>query len=210
MYDRLVLRPAHADEADVIATMWSEAAAWLRSRSTDQWQYPANVGGIAGDIARGNVHVLLDGAAYLGTITIDGFADPEFWVPADAPDEALYAHRLITRPSSRGASLGSTMLDWASREAERIGKRWLRVDVWKTNADLGRYYEAQGFERVRTVDLPHRRSGALYQRRAGAEESSRRVPAKHTMPLPGHRPYGATDSTASCVRRQRHTAPHQP
>ncbi len=190
MYDRLVLRPARADEADVIATMWSEAAAWLRSRGTDQWQYPANVGGIARDIARGNVHVLLDGAAYLGTITADGFADPEFWVPADAPDEALYAHRLITRPSSRGASLGSTMLDWASREAERIGKRWLRVDVWKTNADLGRYYEAQGFEKVRTVDLPHRRSGALYQRRAGAESPAGGCPPSTRCRSP------ATDPTA--------------
>ena len=164
-----VLRPARTDEAEVIATMWHEASAWLRSRGIDQWQYPANVEKIARDIARGTAHVVLDGAAaHLGTITLDGFADPEFWVPTDAPDDALYAHRVIARPAARGTSLGAAMLDWASREAERAGRCWLRVDAWKSNPGLGRYYESQGFENVRTVDLPHRSSGALYQRRAGA------------------------------------------
>ncbi|MEK2476710.1 GNAT family N-acetyltransferase [Streptomyces noursei] len=168
MPDHLTLRPARAAEADAIATMWDEATAWLRSRGIDQWQYPANRGTIVRDIERGNAHVVLDGAVYLGTITTDECADPEFWLPVDAPNEALYVHRLIARPLARGASLGSAMLNWASRQAARAGKRWLRVDVWKTNADLGRYYEAQAFLKVRTVDLPHRRSGALYQRRAGA------------------------------------------
>ncbi|MFB7629890.1 GNAT family N-acetyltransferase [Streptomyces sp. NPDC056149] len=164
------LRPARVDEAGIISTMWHEAAAWLRSRGIDQWRYPANVEKICRDIARGTAQVVPDGAdaGYLGTITLDGFADPEFWVPADAPDDALYAHRVIARPTARGTSLGAAMLDRASLEAERAGKRRLRVDAWKTNAGLGRYYEAQGFGKVRTVDLPHRRSGALYQRRAGA------------------------------------------
>ncbi|MYT32924.1 MULTISPECIES: GNAT family N-acetyltransferase [unclassified Streptomyces] len=167
MCDRLILRSARADETDVVATMRDEAAAWLRSRGIDQWQYPADTKNISRDIARGNVYVALDGASYLGTVTVDGFADPEFWLPGDAPAGALYAHRLVTRPTARGMALGAAMLDWASQEAKEAGKRWLRVDVWKTNADLCRYYEGRGFEKVRTVDLPHRSSGALYQRRAG-------------------------------------------
>ncbi|WP_078969773.1 GNAT family N-acetyltransferase [Streptomyces natalensis] len=167
MSNGLTIRPAVAGEEDVIASMWSEAAQWLHSRGINQWQYPANVEKISRDIEHGNAYILVDVADYLGTITVDEFADPEFWCPDDCPDDALYAHRVITRPAARGLSLGAVMLNWASQKAEKAGKRWLRVDAWKTNDDLGRYYEAQGFKRVRTVDLPHRRSGALYQRRAG-------------------------------------------
>lgn len=172
MRDALIIRPAIAGEAEIIAAMWSETAKWLHSRGIDQWQYPANLEKISRDIERGSAHVVLDGADHLGTITVDGSADPEFWIPGDDPNDALYAHRVITRPAVRGISLGSAMLDWASRQAEKAGKHWLRVDAWKTNAALGSYYESQGFERVRTVDLPHRRSGALFQRRAGAAAGS--------------------------------------
>lgn len=171
MRNTLTIRPANDGEVEIIARMWSEAAEWLDSRGINQWQYPANIEKISRDIGYGTAHVVLDDTEYLGTITIDDRADPEFWTPDDAPDDALYAHRVITRPGARGISLGAAMLDWASREAEKAGKRWLRVDTWKTNADLGRYYETQRFEKVRTVDLPHRRSGALYQRRAGATTS---------------------------------------
>jgi hypothetical protein len=86
----------------------------------------------------------------------------------------------------RGASIGGR-LPAAEQQEEHAGRGcssclcgvvvprgqkavacWLRVDAWKTNPDLGRYYESQSFAHVRTVDLPHRRSGALYQRPAGS------------------------------------------
>ncbi|MFD7499953.1 GNAT family N-acetyltransferase [Streptomyces sp. NPDC059850] len=169
----ITIRPADKTEADLIASMWAEASQWLKSRGLDQWQYPADAEKIARDIERGNAYVAhrvrnhQNAIEYVGTITVDNFADPEFWTAHDNPDEALYGHRIITLPELRGQAVGLTLLDWASVKAEEEGKKWFRVDAWKTNAELGSYYERQGFEHVRTVDLPHRRSGALYQRRAG-------------------------------------------
>ncbi|MEU6221281.1 GNAT family N-acetyltransferase [Streptomyces sp. NPDC047022] len=167
MRDDVTIRPAVSSEVDVIASMWAEAGRWLNSKGIDQWQYPANTGKIFRDIEHGYVYIMEDGPETLGTITVDEFADPEFWASGDGPDAALYAHRIIVRPVFGGASLGSSMLDWAAQKAKVMGKVWLRIDAWKTNATLGRYYESQGFTHVRTVDLPHRRSGALYQRPAG-------------------------------------------
>jgi hypothetical protein len=56
------------------------------------------------------------------------------------------------------------MLDWAAARARETGKSWLRLDAWKTNLALHRYYRSQGFALLRVVDLPHRQSGALFQR----------------------------------------------
>lgn len=56
------------------------------------------------------------------------------------------------------------MLAWAARRATRAGKPLLRLDAWKSNPGLHRYYLSQGFQLVRVVDLPHRRSGALFER----------------------------------------------
>jgi GNAT superfamily N-acetyltransferase len=100
----------------------------------------------------------------IGTITVDDHADPEFWTEADEPDKALYVHRMATSRAAAGQDIGAVMLDWATKRAAQQGKAWLRLDAWKTNPGLHRYYERQGFTLVRLVDLEHRKSGALFQR----------------------------------------------
>ncbi|MFI1091929.1 GNAT family N-acetyltransferase [Streptomyces sp. NPDC020917] len=161
------IRAARDEDAPVIAQMWAEASFWLKSRGYDQWQYPADPVKIGRDIRLGNAFLVFRERECVGTISIDESADPEFWAESDVPGDALYVHRIIVLDVARGTSLGASLLDWASERAEIAGKKWLRLDAWKTNSKLGRYYESQGFEHVRTVDLPHRNSGALYQRRAG-------------------------------------------
>ena len=158
------IRRAQSDEAGTVADMWAEAGRWLAERGSDQWQYPARADRIAASIAAGECWLLGCGDEALATLTLDERADPEFWTPVDDPSSALYVHRMVVRRLAAGAGLGGQLLDWAAGRAADAGKRWLRLDAWKTNEALRRYYEAQGFMLVRVVDLPHRGSGALYQR----------------------------------------------
>jgi hypothetical protein len=58
------------------------------------------------------------------------------------------------------------------------GPRFIRVDCATGNGELHGYYKRLGFSHVRTVDLPHRRSGALFQRQTcGEERDAARLPA---------------------------------
>lgn len=165
-----------ADTATV-ARMWVDAAAWLASVGSDQWQYPPRTGRIAASVAAGTCWIVDHDGTPAATITLDGHADPEFWSPADEPESALYVHRLIA-PGRTG--LGTSLLDWAGGQAEAAGRVLVRADAWKTNAALGRWYVAQRFQHVRTVDLPHRGSGALYQRPAEVRVGT--GPALHSAP----------------------------
>lgn len=179
-----IIRQAVADEAPVVAGLWTEAAAWLAGRGIDQWQYPPHLDRITASIAAGECWVAVDGVNRdlpfgkpdrpvmwsdrpIGTITVDGRADPEFWTEADAPDMALYAHRMAVDRSAAGTGLGARLLDHAGRLAAETGRRWLRLDCWRDNPGLAGYYRSQGFVQVRTVVLEHRRSGVLFQRPAG-------------------------------------------
>lgn len=107
----------------------------------------------------------------VGTIIVDDFADPDFWSEDDAPSDALYVHRMIVSTTVSGRNLGAALLDFAERLAESRGRKWLRLDAWRTNLALHRYYIRQGFRAVRTVDLSHRGSGALFQRRVKPDGS---------------------------------------
>lgn len=158
------LRRATPADQPTVEQLWRGASVWLAGQGSDQWQYPPRSGRIATTIVAGTCRVVEHAGAPVATITLDHYADPEFWRPADDPDCALYVHRMIV--AERGTGLGSSLLDWAGAQAEAAGRLYVRLDAWKRNAALHTYYRDQGFAHVRTVDLPHRGSGALFQRHA--------------------------------------------
>ena len=133
---------AKPDDEPLIRSMYAEAVEWLATKGTDQWQ-PAAMRQrsaprtedrtLTAAIARGEVYLVLDDGEPVGALTLDDYADPEFWTETDSPDDALYAHRMIVRRAAAGKGLGAYMLDWAANEAARRGKHWLRLDAWRTN-----------------------------------------------------------------------------
>jgi GNAT superfamily N-acetyltransferase len=171
MTKTLTIRKAEPADLDTVEELRAQATAWLASKGLDQWQrnnprFPTRERA-ADAIARGACYLAYDSDGELvATLTLDDDADPEFWTPTERSEPALYLHRMIVRRTAAGAGIGGRLLAWARDEAARTGHRWLRLDAWKTNVHLHRYYQRQGFAHVRTIDLPHRGSGALFQREA--------------------------------------------
>jgi GNAT superfamily N-acetyltransferase len=152
-----------------VATLWNRSAAWLRSRGLDQWQYPVKWENIRRTAANGTCWlVTADDGRTVGTITVESQADT-YWLPSDDPDDALYIHRMVVDNGARGSELGSALLDWAARRARKAGKSWLRLDAWKSNPALHKYYLDRGFSLVRIDDNPLDPSGACFQRPASVE-----------------------------------------
>ncbi|MEW9547816.1 GNAT family N-acetyltransferase [Nonomuraea sp. NPDC050783] len=172
----LALRRAEPADLPGVLTLLADTAEWLHARGVRQWPR----GGFGAERIRPLIEdrvlfVLDDELRYLdpdesappvATIALDGHADPEFWTADDDPGAALYVHKLaVARPWS-GSGLGDALLDWAAAGAFASGLPWLRLDCAKANPRLQRYYRNRGFQHLRTVDLPHRSSGALFQRRS--------------------------------------------
>lgn len=160
------IRRALPHDISAIVGLLSEAGEWLGQRGLDQWQYPPRRERIRAGVDAGHVYVVEALGRAMATLTLDDHADPEFWTASDDPDDALYVHRLAVARAASGHELGSALLDWAGRQAQAAGRRWLRLDAWRTNPDLHRYYLDRGFHHIRTVELAHRGSGALFQRPA--------------------------------------------
>ncbi|MDP9845852.1 GNAT family N-acetyltransferase [Streptosporangium lutulentum] len=168
---RLTLRRATNGDLQGVLALLAETAGWLNGRGVRQWP----VGGFPAErisplIAEGVLY-LLDGERGeerpAATIALDGHADPEFWAPEDGPGTALYVHKLSVARGYSGRGLGEALLDWAGLRVLATGRRWLRLDCSKDNPRLQDYYRGQRFAHLRTVDLPHRASGALFQRAGG-------------------------------------------
>ncbi|HEY8524747.1 MAG TPA: GNAT family N-acetyltransferase [Acidimicrobiales bacterium] len=163
------MRKAGRDDLPSLEALREEAVDWLAARGLDQWQpgqpRVPTAAGTLDAIDRCACHLAYEGQDLVGTITVDDRADPEFWTPQERAEPALYIHRMIVARHARSRSLGACLLDWAADYARTAGRTMLRLDAWKTNKALHQYYLRQGFRHVRTIDLPHRGSGALFERR---------------------------------------------
>ncbi|MEV4103899.1 GNAT family N-acetyltransferase [Nonomuraea sp. NPDC049649] len=172
----LTLRRAEPGDLRGVLALLADTAGWLHARGVKQWPREGFGPDRIMPLIEERVLFLLDDelraldpdepATPVATIALDRYADPEFWTQDDDPGAALYVHKLaVARPWS-GSGLGDALLDWAGATAYGAGLPWLRLDCAKRNERLQRYYRRRGFRHLRTVDLPHRASGALFQRRA--------------------------------------------
>lgn len=150
------------------------AARWLADSGIEQWplsftESPKRAAWLREQADQGNVFVWFAlGMTPVGTLTLTGWQDPDFadgWT-SDAP--AQYVARFAVPPLGRrlfDGTLGTRMLDYAATIAEVRGASVLRLDCAKTNDRLHRYYFDHGFDHVATVEVPGRKSGALFEKR---------------------------------------------
>lgn len=156
----------------------NDAVDWLRTQDTDQWQNkPFSPEKAAQAVGQGWVWMLHAGPGdeLAGTITVtpgsvehgeDG-SDPELWdVDDPATARAAYVSKLVVAQRYRGRELGDLLLRWAGHWAVSFDLPTVRLDAWKSNDRLHDYYTSRGWRHLRTVDLPHRFSGALFERPA--------------------------------------------
>ncbi|MFF1360669.1 GNAT family N-acetyltransferase [Streptomyces sp. NPDC058297] len=164
------IRPASVDDVTTLMELRSEAEDWLQGRGTDQWS-DREAGARAIEkwraaIDDGRTWVVLDeDDTTLATVS-RGPVDRDFWTDADQPETAFYLYKLIVSRAAAGLNIGSLVLDWACQVAALEGRQWVRIDCWRSNLKLQRYYEALGFTHVRTEAPAHRKSGWLAQRPA--------------------------------------------
>jgi GNAT superfamily N-acetyltransferase len=166
----LTLRCARAHDEDVITGLIDAAANWLRTKNTDQWAEPwpseaDRQHRIRRDLLAGKTWIAWDGARPVATITTDR-KDSEVWPWLARRERAVYVSRLVVSRDRAGEGIGAALLDWAGlRARQRYGARWVRVDVWTTNAALHAYYQKQGFDFCGFCEAsPRYPSAALFQK----------------------------------------------
>jgi GNAT superfamily N-acetyltransferase len=171
-----ITRAAATDESlKAILGLIDEAAAWLGGKGIDQWAAPwpdraRRDARVRRGLQNGKTWIVWDGDTPAATVTMATQHNPEVWssptCECDLAEPAVYVHRLITARSYAGWGLGADLTDWAGLRARReYGARWIRIDVWTTNAALHGYYVKRGFEPCGACADPAYPSGVLFQKR---------------------------------------------
>ncbi|MEV6314023.1 GNAT family N-acetyltransferase [Streptomyces sp. NPDC051776] len=161
------IRTARESDLETVRELLAMSERRLRPLGFGQWSLPMPDDLILPSIRRQETYLVDDGVGEVATVTLNKEGTP-FW-PAECTD-ALFVHRLVVIP--RGTGLGVSLLDWSGEQAQKAGKSWLRIDVWKTNRRLHSYYRGLGFEPRGIKHVPGAGSGALFARPAGSRVGS--------------------------------------
>jgi GNAT superfamily N-acetyltransferase len=169
------VRAADEQDVDAVLALRRHAEDWLREAGIDQWtksEYGARV--IKGWIGAGSTFVVsTEDGEVVGSLSLDA-GDPDFWTPEELKAPALYLYKFIIRSDHRGSGLGDVLLDWSGYRSEMAGALWLRLDCWRDNRGLHKYYLDRGFHYLTTRTHPTRMSGALFERPAELRLASNR------------------------------------
>ena len=150
---------------DLVHRFRDEAERWLAGRGLEQWN------GARAKFAHDALDRLLDAGEMFGwedggevraVAAITG-PDMDFWTEAEAAEPASYLGRFMV--SEHGRGWGERLLEAVASREQEEGRTALRLDCWRDNVALHRFYERHGFQHVRTVEVPGRQSGALFERR---------------------------------------------
>ncbi len=95
------------------------------------------------DVAEGLYFLAECDGVPAGTLRFQ-LSDPKIW-PDVPPDEAAFLHRLAVRREFAGGKVSGPLLEWATKRAASLGRRFLRLDCDAARLRLRAVYERFGF-----------------------------------------------------------------
>lgn len=132
---------------------WAAALAYQASAQLPPWSpYPEEK--INDEIAAG-----LHFSAFMPDNVLAGFfsvalADAPIWGSKEKGD-AIYIHRMCVNPACKGNNLAASVLTWAYGYVSGSGQRFVRMDTWRDNPRLIKYYAACGFRHIGNRQMGH-------------------------------------------------------
>lgn len=190
MDNNLQVRLAEVDDMDTIIGLIDSAAAWLRTKDTDQWATPwpsrqARDERVMRGVLSHRTWLAEDDAGHpLATVTFSDQGSRRLWNRSERRTPAVYLCRLVVSREHAGLGIGAALVEWAGLRGSRgWSAEWIRIDVWTSNSALHNFYEKHGFvfhKFARREDYP---SAALFQKptaeidEVAASKFSERSPA---------------------------------
>ncbi|MEH1792192.1 MULTISPECIES: GNAT family N-acetyltransferase [unclassified Nostoc] len=138
------IRQATIQDTGIVSDVLLEAALWLQQRGEPLWcNSEVSPENISEDIAKGLFFIAECGGEPAGTIKFQ-LEDLLFW-PDISQEESAFVHRFAIRRRYSGGKVSSALLTWAVERAQKLGKRYLRLDCDASRPRLRAVYEGFGF-----------------------------------------------------------------
>jgi GNAT superfamily N-acetyltransferase len=145
-------------EQKAVIELIANCTAKLLDDKIEQWDdtYPSSEL-ISLDISAKSIEGIYLNNILLGVYVLDQAQSSQYaaltWNLNEAPIGVV--HRMAVDPNSQGIGLGAKLLKHAEEKALNLGYKSIRLDAYKNNADLLKFYEKRGYTEVGEIPLEY-------------------------------------------------------
>ena len=150
MFTLDMISPCKQNDMEEIFRLYQWATELQKAKGMVQWpSFPRSL--VEQEIEEGRIWKLSlnDITVCVWSIT---FNDPQIWEEKDKGD-AIYIHRITTRPEYRGNNLVELIVAWSRWHAISLNKKFIRLDTLGQNKKLIEVYTGAGFTFLGTFHL---------------------------------------------------------
>jgi GNAT superfamily N-acetyltransferase len=143
------IRVAEENDLKKVLDLLVNAAEWLKTKGTTQWDYyltdlEGNSDEINESIKRRNTYLFEKEGESVASITLEdkpGEWDMDIWGGEAAQENVIYLHRILVNRNYAGLEIGDALMEWAKKNARQHGKSSIRFDCLNSNKGLNHYYQ---------------------------------------------------------------------
>lgn len=130
------------NDFDEILFLFEEAMKWQGKKGYKVWN-AIDKNGLKNDITHNLQYKITKDKSILCIFSVQ-YNDPFIWRERDK-NNAIYLHRIVVNPKSKGLKMFKKVLTWAKEHAAQKNLHYIRMDTWADNAQLIAYYKSFGF-----------------------------------------------------------------
>lgn len=134
--------PTTKEDLELVSKLFEQAMKWQGKKGYKVWDRIDKTA-LEKDIENQLQYKILNGNLILCLFSVQ-YHDPFIWRDKDQ-DDALYLHRIVVDPNSKGQRHFQKVLDWAKQCARTKGLKFVRMDTWADNDKIIAYYKSFGF-----------------------------------------------------------------
>lgn len=143
------IRQAETEDTESVLGLLVQAAEWLQSKGTKQWDYylsnlEENTPEVVDSITNGSTYLLEKDGNTIATLTLEDAPsewDRDIWEQEVEDEGVTYLHRIVVNREYAGQNFGGALIEWARKQAKARDRKYIRFDCLGTNEGLNRYYQ---------------------------------------------------------------------
>jgi GNAT superfamily N-acetyltransferase len=154
--NQIIVKEAEVSDIPKIKKILHSTALWLNKKGSEQWAgllRGEDVHNIQEAVERKEVYLVTKEDAILGTFALWDNQTPwdiDLWGEEESR-KYLYLHRIALESNQHGKNRGKLLLEGAQSIARKSEIRGIRLDCIASNPNLNEFYQANGFDYVKTI-----------------------------------------------------------
>ncbi len=158
----LLIKNITHSELEEFINILNEARTWLKNQGMEMWnENQVTAQNLLKNNSLDQMYIAYSNKESAAVMILQ--EEDTLWSDDESRNDSLFLHKLAIRRRYAKSGLSQEMINWAKNRAKQLNKMYLKLDCAADRPKLCKFYESQGFKKVREKLVLGKYSTAFYE-----------------------------------------------